>query len=168
MTTDVHLDSVRKAAKARDEAESAYRLSLLDAYVAGTSYSVLAAELGVSRQAVRQLIQRTEENMRRRLEEIDARYQSVVDAMTDKPGYLKRVTAYQNANSKKLGRRGLAYKPVSVQMRDYAESLLLETLEHKRGDPIVELVVAELDEAAAIRKRLLALDESRAFGAPLD
>lgn len=161
------LSGVRDAAKARDDAETAYRTAIFDAYVAGASFADLAAELGVSRQAVRQLMARTEESMSRRLAEIDGKYEAAVDAMTDKPGYLKRVTAYQNGMSRKLGKRGLAYAPVSVQMRDYAESLLLQTLESRRDDPVVELVVAELDEAAAIRKRLTALAEARAFGSPL-
>ena len=165
------LSAVLEAAKAREAAESAYRDAIVNAHEGGASYAELASVLGVSRQAVRQLVQRagqSEEAMRKRLEELDARYEAVVTAMTDKPGYFKRVTAYQNGQSKKLGRRGLAYKPVSVQMRDYAESLLLKALEDHPERPEVKRLVSELDEAASLRKKLTALDETRAFGAPLD
>lgn len=171
------LVQVRRAAKAKARAEATYRASLVQAVhdleAAGdpSPYARVAEEAGVSRQAVRELVRRAcppvdnatrEENaMRERLEVLDATWERAIDRLTDRPGYMKRVTAFQNARAKKLRRRGLAYPAVSVQMRDYAESCLLRVLEDLPDDPRVQRIVRDLDEAAALRKTLEAIDEAR-------
>jgi hypothetical protein len=168
------LEQVRKAVEAKRRAEEGYRAALVSAVQSledggdKAPYAKVADVAGVSRQAVREIVKRhaddatsDERRMRERLALLDATYERAIDRMTDKPGYMKRVTAFQNARAKKLGRRGLAYPPVSVQMRDYAESLFLRALEEHADDPRWERIIADIDEAAALRKALEALDDSR-------
>ena len=52
------LARVKRAAQARRRAEEEYRAALVAAVDAGHAYAVLARELDLSRQAVRQLIRR--------------------------------------------------------------------------------------------------------------
>lgn len=50
-----HLDSVKRAARAKTRADHAYRAAISAALQEGFSYAEIAAALKVSRQAVRQL-----------------------------------------------------------------------------------------------------------------
>jgi DNA-directed RNA polymerase specialized sigma24 family protein len=52
------LSRVRKAAARKAAADNAYRAALVAAHDAGLSYAAIAAAAGVSRQAVRQLVER--------------------------------------------------------------------------------------------------------------
>jgi DNA-directed RNA polymerase specialized sigma24 family protein len=54
------LARVKQAAAERGRAEEAYRAAVLSAYVAGLSYAQIAKAAGVSRQAVRQLVERSQ------------------------------------------------------------------------------------------------------------
>lgn len=52
------LARVKRTAAAQERATRAHRVALRDAYAAGISYGELGRALGVSRQAVRQLVER--------------------------------------------------------------------------------------------------------------
>lgn len=53
-----HLESVKRAARAKTRADAHYRETIQAALDAGHSYATIAAALKLSRQAVRQLAQR--------------------------------------------------------------------------------------------------------------
>jgi DNA-directed RNA polymerase specialized sigma24 family protein len=53
------LTNVRRAAADKAAADSRYRSALVAAHEAGLSYAAIAKAAGVSRQAVRQLVERT-------------------------------------------------------------------------------------------------------------
>ena len=52
------MESVKRAARAKSRADARYVEALASAHAAGVSYADLARAAGVSRQAVRQLLQR--------------------------------------------------------------------------------------------------------------
>jgi DNA-directed RNA polymerase specialized sigma24 family protein len=54
----VNLDSLKRAARAKARADARYKAALVAAHAAGASYAEIAHAVGVSRQAVRQLIER--------------------------------------------------------------------------------------------------------------
>lgn len=58
MSSD-ELDRVRRATVAKGAAEAEYRAAVLAAVTAGASYARVARAAGVSRQAVRQLAERS-------------------------------------------------------------------------------------------------------------
>jgi hypothetical protein len=133
-------------------------------------YVKVSEVAGVSRQAVRELVKRhgtdnetrEEDRMRARLDFLDATYERAIDRMTDRAGDYKHITAYQNAQAGKRRRKGLApLTPVSVRLRDYAESCFLRALEENRDNHRWERVIADLDESAALRKTLEAIDDAR-------
>lgn len=171
------LAEVKRAVEAKRSAEEGYRASLAAAVArlqaAGDKqpYATVANAAGVSRQAVRELVKRhagdtdttsDEARMRARLAELDAAYERAIDRMTDRAGDYKRITAWQNAQAGKRRRKGLPpLTPVSVQLRDYAESRALKVLEDFPDDPRVKRIIADLDEAATLRKTLQAIDDSR-------
>lgn len=53
-----HLQSVKRAARAKSRADAQLRAAILAAVEAGISYADVARALGVSRQAVRQFVTR--------------------------------------------------------------------------------------------------------------
>ena len=174
------LEAVRDAAEAKRRAEASYRATLVHAVDAldragdPSPYAKVAEAAGVSRQAVREMVaraapgrtdkptRREEAKDRARLAELDRIYDRAIDRMTDRPGDFKRITAWQNAQAGKRRRKGLPpMTPVSVQLRNYAEDNLLRVCEERPDDPRVQRIVASLDEAAALRKKLQAIDDSR-------
>lgn len=157
-----------------EDARSSLRQCIVEAYEQGEGASAIADAAGLSRQRVYQILEEEgvrEKRMRARLAELDARYDQLVDALAageGKPGDYKRVTAIQNGMNRKLSRRGVGWDPVSVTLRNHAESKLLSVLEHRRHEPVVQRILAEIDEAALLRQKLTALDEARAFGETID
>jgi DNA-directed RNA polymerase specialized sigma24 family protein len=58
VTANDPLERVRRAAAAKTSADREFRSALAAARAAGSSYSAIAVAAGVSRQAVRQLLER--------------------------------------------------------------------------------------------------------------
>lgn len=54
-----HLTSVKRAARAKSRADARLRETIVEAVATGASYADVARVLGVSRQAVRQLLTRS-------------------------------------------------------------------------------------------------------------
>lgn len=165
------LQAVSEAAERRQSAEAAYRSAVVAA-ATDHGLSETARAAGVTRQAVAQLVKRARTDVERdrsRLAEIDARYESLVDAIAarEDPAGLMADQRIRNGQAKRLARKGLGRLPtVREEIRDLAEAKLLRLLDDRREDPVIAVIaaiVAELDEAAAIRERLSSLLEARAF-----
>jgi hypothetical protein len=170
------VERLREAERARvaaiDAAHAQYREAVLAELDGGASLRDVGAVLGVTRQRVHQLVgRRGPSEMERiiaRLTVLDARWAKLVDAFAARekpvPETVKFLTAKKNARRGIRARRGLPpERTVLAEVRDYAESLLLHNLAQHRGERVVDLVVAEIDESAALRERLAALSDA---GAP--
>jgi predicted transcriptional regulator len=152
------LDALRSAVEARGAAERGYRLAVLAA-CAESSFAEVARELGVSRQAVRQLVKRAGPDLdaaRARLEVLDGRWRKLVEwragAYVLKDG--ARTTAWRNAQAGKRARKGLGRLPtLGEEAFAFAEAELLDLLtEGTVVDGLdLEVVRAELAEADALR-----------------
>jgi hypothetical protein len=166
MPTDP-LIRVKRAAEAKRRAEQEYRSALQDARAAGHSAAEIAGPAGVTRQAVlkttvpppRESEAQWRAKAEARLEELDARWEALVDKMAEveRPpdSYIRRETAKRNGRRGKDARKGLRPRPTVLQeARSFAESKLLRALRNHLEDPSVRLVLAELDEAHAIRNAL--------------
>lgn len=183
------LDGLREAAAVHAAAVSslhaaeAERLRLLRAARAeGVSLARLAAAAGLSRQRVFQLVGCAEPApaaepepvpvfdeaaARARVAEVDSKWSALVDrlAEVEKPSadFVRWETAKRNGRRGVRARRGLPAVPtVLAEVRGYAESKVLRFLSDNRGVVWVDRVVAELDEAYILRKRLESLDDARA------
>lgn len=171
MTTS--LDTVRGATAEADAAKARVRDAIVEAHAAGESAIAIAAAAGLTRQRVYQLVAEAsaaETRDRARLAELDTRYERLVDKLAageGRAGDYKRVTALQNGQARKLARRGIVQPTVKQMLRSHAESKLLAVLDHRTDEPVVQGIRRDLDEAAALRKRFAALDDTRAFGSPL-
>lgn len=100
---------------------------------------------------------RTDEWIRQRLGVLTDKYNKFVDELglaEGRAGDYKTTTAYQNMYAKKLARKGIVQPTVKQQLRGLAESKLLRLLESRPDEPVVQRIVAEIDEAAALGKEL--------------
>lgn len=177
------LDNVRGAREALEAAKVALRDAVVSAVGSGERAVDVADAAGFTRQRVYQLVSEagaTEERMSARLAELDERWERWIDRLAPRvddrryvAGYAA-VTRFQNAaNGKSVKRgRGKVYRDVRPLIRDLAESELLEVLEH-RGDELViealgegfdvQAVRLELDEAATLREKLSAFGDTGGF-----
>ncbi len=146
------LAELERAATARRTAETQYRSAVLTA--ARTHGVTLTADtLGISRQAVRQLVARARE----RLSELDA---SLEAAIADTAaGYVlsdqgaRHVTAKRNAEARKRRARGLAPLPsLKSDALRHAESQILAAL--REGLAVDGLTAQDVDEAQALRQAI--------------
>jgi hypothetical protein len=179
---------VKRAEAAKRRAEEEFRASLLAAVESGIGYAQLATETGMSRQRVRQLATRAgvtsprETAMRARRDELDARWERFVDELTaayfvdpdakreqlkrnQENGKRKRKYARAQSAARK---RGLACRTVPALVptvrsdaRRAAETYALRLLDGNADHPVLGKAVRELDEAAALREKLLALEQAR-------
>ncbi len=112
-----------EAAEARRTAETEYRSAVLTA-VREHGASATAKILGISRQAVSQLVKRSED--------LDARYAAIVNnyAASYTLSTAKAITADRNKQAKKRRKRGLAPLPtVKAEAFATAENEILQRLE---------------------------------------
>ena len=158
------LARVKRAAEAKRRAELEYRSALQAARDAGHSATEIAGPAGVTRQAVLKTTVRPSEadwqaKAEARLAELDARWEALVDRMAEveRPpdAYIRRETAKRNGRRGKDARKGLRPRPtVLEETRAFAETKLLNALRNHPHDPSVRIVVAEIDEAHALRNAL--------------
>jgi hypothetical protein len=101
--------------------------------------------------------------LKARLDEIDATWNAIVDALAGKPGVYKIEIAYRNGQSTRRARRGLPpLETVGHELRRRAEKELLELLERRAGDTRADRMLAELAEGERIRAELTERAERRA------
>ncbi len=170
------LDTLRDATEAADKAKAQVREAIVSARAAGESVPAIAEAAGLTRQRVYQIVAEAKPapdaaKLRARLEELDAKWEALVDKLAPRQGDRRyragypAVTRAQNtANGKSVKRgRGRIYTDVTVQIRNRAESELLAVLQNRGDEPVVQAIVRDLDEAAALRKQLATLDDSGVF-----
>lgn len=167
------LARVKRAAATKRRAEQEYRAALAEAHAQGAGYAELARSAGISRQAVRQLIARhrteadDERAMRARLEELDARWDALVDRLAARnmpdEKTRRRDQAYRNArngrSAKKNARTRKRLPTVGEEIRGLAEAEVLRLLQNRPDDPLVRRIRAEVDEAETLRLQLQAIGE---------
>ncbi len=135
------LSTLSKAAEARRTAEQEYRSAVLAA-VDAHGVSKTARTLGVSRQAVAQLVQR----VKRESADLDKRYAAIVDyyATSFTLSDAKAITAGRNAQARKRRKRGLSPLPtVKREAYDQAEREVLQRLE--QGETIQGFTIIDLE-----------------------
>lgn len=178
------LERVQDAARERERAASAFVQALQDARDAGYSGAAIAARAGVTRQRVLQLTENpanTEAGMTRRLAELDARWDRLVDAIAprfahpDPRGEQARRNVKNGRAAKRyarsakacesrgipVGRPPVRIPTVAEETRNLAETYLLRFLENDATHPLLVNVRRELDEAASLREKLAALQDAR-------
>lgn len=159
------LARVKRAAEARRRADAEYRSALQAARDSGLSAGDIAPAAGVTRQAVLKLTSAPDVTYQwrakaeARLAELDDRWERLVDeiAEMERPpdAHIQRENAKRNARRGKDARKGLRRRPsVLEEARAFAESKLLRTLRDHRDDPRIQTVLAEIDEANALRNAL--------------
>jgi transcriptional regulator with XRE-family HTH domain len=187
------MDAVRDAASAKREAEASYRGALVAAKAEGRSVAEIAKAAGVTRSAVYQVLrgeakrQATDETaMTARLAVLDARWDALVDAVSETfmpadPRAEQAIRNGTNAKAKRtlagvnrsgkasgsIGRHRVILPTVRQEARNLAEAKILRSLENNPQEPRVVAIVAELDEAYALRQQLTALRDTRVFGSPV-
>src|SRR6266852_1052563 len=167
------LARVKRAAEAKRRAELEYRSALQAARDAGHSAAEIASPASVTRQAVLKTTVTPKPSeadwqakAEARLAELDARWEALVTklAEVERPpdAYIRRETAKRNGRRGKDARKGLRPRPtVLEETRAFAETKLLNALGNHPEDPSVRVVVAEIDEAHAIRNALEASFDRR-------
>ena len=184
---------IREAIERKREAEQAYRDAIVAARESGVSVQAIAAEAGITRSAVYQLLEGerrrregSEEAMAARLAELDARWDALVDSVAETfmpadPRAEQAIRNGQNAKAKRtlagvrkdgkpsgsIGKHRVVLPTVRREARNLAEAKILRMLEHRVDEPLVRRIVAEIDEAAALREQLTALRDTRVFGSPV-
>jgi transcriptional regulator with XRE-family HTH domain len=187
------MDAVAKAATAKREAEARYRDAIVAARDAGQSAIQIAESAGITRSAVYQILEgerkrrETDEvRMEARLTELDARWDALVDAVAETfmpadPRAEQAIRNGQNAKAKRtlagvrkdgkpsgsIGRYRVVLPTVRREARNLAESKILRMLENRADELLVQRIVADIDEAAALRETLTALRDTRVFGSPV-
>ncbi len=123
-----------EAAQARRTAETDYRSAVLEA-VATFGQAETARTLGVSRQAVAQLVQRATREQRNedeRVAELEARYAQALERYTNSYtlSTASAITAGRNAQARKRRKRGLPPLPtVKAEALRQGETDLLRDIE---------------------------------------
>jgi hypothetical protein len=158
------LDGLRSAVDAVADARSALHAAIREAHEAGERVQAIADATGYSRQRIYQIVGPKpkadwRETAETRLAELDARWNALVDqvAEVERPpdAHIKRENAKRNGRRGKDARKGLKPRPSVLQeARSFAESKLLRVLLDHAQDARVVAIVAEIDEAHALRQAL--------------
>jgi DNA-binding phage protein len=132
------LSEVSKTAERETAAYRAKAAAIVQARAAGASVAAIAEAAGMSRQAIYNVLEREpdEAELTTRLAALDARWDKLID---------------EAARALRAGKKS----------RRLAEAECLRTLANHPEDECVRAVVAELDEAVAIRERLAAFQDAR-------
>lgn len=180
------LVDVAAALQARTDAEGAFVASLRTARDAGNTLQAIADVCGMTRAGVLYLLRKhdgqgDEARMVARLAELDDRWERFIDGLAEaftspdakreqlrrnaENGKARRKHARADAASAKRGFRGVArvalVPTVKSEGRRFAETYALSYVEKNPGHPVVARVLAELDEAAALREKLTTLHDAR-------
>lgn len=163
------MDQVRRATKAREKADREFNAAIVAAHAGGGSYRKIAAECGLSFQRVAQIVaaakpaevvepaEPTVEQMRARLDVLDARWDKLVDGLVGKQTHEDKIEQARR-NKRKPGKKARNPLPlVSQERRVATEGQMLAELDRHPEDPVVRRIVGELAEADALRERLAAL-----------
>ena len=185
LTVSSDLTALRQSRGALDKAQSDLRAGILRAHAEGARVAEIAEASGYTRQRIYQMLAQAgpdEAGMRARLAELDAKWDALVDTLADgfMPGDAKAEQARRNVLNGRIdraqngvtrsGRRSGSVSPVRgmrklptvrAEARDRAESKLLRLLQDKVGEPRLDAIRLELDEAASLRENLAALEDAR-------
>ena len=99
----------------------------------------------------------TDEQLQTQMEKINSDYEHIVSELAKGegvPGDFKRLTAYQNARAKKLGRRGQKYPTVKEMMRSNAEANFQKFLDDHPNDPYVQRIEEDQRQAYRMQQEL--------------
>lgn len=187
------LDRITATRTAKAQAEADYRDAILTAKDDGASVPEIAKAAGITRSAVYQILEgerkrreTDEARMAERLAELDRRWDTMIDQIAEtfmpaNPRAEQAIRNGHNARAKRtlagvrrdgrasgsVGRHRSILPTVRREARNLAESKVLRMLQDRPDEPLVQRIVAELDEAAALRQTLEALRDTRAFGSPV-
>lgn len=173
------LDNLRAAHAAKQEAEAALVAAIRHARESGETMQAIGDVLGMTRAGVLYVLKQHHAHepavitrKRKRLEELDARWNRLVDALVEPHpdakveqlkrnqlnGKAKRKDARAIAAARKRGiptSSGLSLRPtVATEARRAAEAKLLRLVEDHVDDPRFSGIVAELAESNTLRADL--------------